>query len=99
MRPIHMAQLDKMRPVVILTRELVRPVMARVTVAPITTAIRGLSTEVPVGPANGLDHACVISCDNIVTVPKTALGRQLGYLMPAQEAALTAAIHSAFDLD
>jgi mRNA interferase MazF len=98
MRPIHTAQLDKSRPVVVLTRELVRPFMARVTVAPITTTIRGLSTEVPVGAANGLDHECVISCDNIVAVPKTALGRQIGQLLPAQEAALTEAIHAAFDL-
>jgi mRNA interferase MazF len=98
-RPIHTARLDKTRPVVILTRELVRPHLARVTVAPITTTIRGLSAEIPVGPANGLAHDCVISCDNIVTVPKSALGRQIGYLLPAQEAALTAAIHAAFDLD
>jgi mRNA interferase MazF len=98
-RPIHTAQLDKARPVVVLTRELVRPHMARVAVAPITTTARGLSTEVPVGPANGLDHACVVSCDNIVTVPKSALGPQIGYLLPAQESALTAAIHTAFDLD
>jgi len=98
-RPIHTAQLDKARPVVVLTRELVRPHLARVTVAPITTTVRGLSTEIPVGAANGLDHACVISCDNIVTVPTRTLGRQIGYLLPAQEAALTAAIHAAFDLD
>jgi mRNA interferase MazF len=98
-RPIHTARLDKARPVVVLTRELVRPHMARVTVAPITSTARGLSTEIPVGPANGLDHACVVSCDNIVTVPKSALGHQIGYLLPAQEAALTAAIHAAFDLD
>jgi mRNA interferase MazF len=98
-RPIHAAELDKTRPVVVLTRELVRPHLARVTVAPITTTIRGLSTEVPVGPANGLDQACVVSCDNIVTVPTSTLGRQIGYLLPAQEAALTAAIHAAFDLD
>ena len=99
MRPIHTAQLDKTRPVVVLTRELVRPHMARVTVAPITTTVRGLSTEIPVGPANGLDKACVVSCDNIVTVPKSTLGRQIGYLLPAQETALTEAIHAAFDLD
>jgi mRNA interferase MazF len=99
MRPIHAARLDDARPVVILTRELVRPHLDRVTVAPITTTIRGLSTEVSLGPANGLDHPCVISCDNIVTVPKSALGRQIGYVLPAQEAALTAAIHAAFDLD
>ena len=99
MRPIHTARLDKARPVVVLTRELVRPHMARVTVAPITTTVRGLSTEIPVGPANGLDHACVVSCDNIVTIPKNALGAQLGFLLPTQETALTKAIHAAFDLD
>jgi mRNA interferase MazF len=98
-RPIHLAQLDKQRPVVVLTRELVRPYLTRVTVAPITTTIRGLSTEVPVGKQNGLERTSVISCDNIVTVPKTALGRQIGHLLPAQEARLTAAIHAAFDLD
>jgi mRNA interferase MazF len=99
MRPIHTARLDKARPVVVLTRELVRPHLTRVTVAPITSTVRGLSTEVPLGRVNGLDQACVISCENIVTVPKTVLGRQLGYLLPDQEAALTAAIHAAFDLD
>ena len=99
MRPIHIARLDKARPVVVLTRDLVRPHMARVTVAPITTTVRGLSTEVPVGRVNGLAQDCVVSCDNIVTVPRSALGRQLGYLLPAQESVLTRAIHAAFDLD
>jgi len=99
MRPIHAARLDKTRPVVVLTRELVRPHLHNVTVAPITSTARGLSTEVPLGPANGLHQGCVVSCDNIVTISKTQLGRQIGHLLPAQEAALTAAIHAAFDLD
>lgn len=99
MRPIHTARLDKNRPVLILTRELVRPHLTRVTVAPVTTTIRGLSTEVRVGPANGLDHDSVVSCDNIVTVPTSTLGRHIGYLLPAQEAELAAAIRAAFDLD
>jgi mRNA interferase MazF len=98
-RPIHAAQLDKRRPVLVLTRELVRPHLARVTVAPITTTVRGLSTEVPVGPANGLDADGVISCDNIVTVPASLLGSQIGVLLLDQEDALTTAIHAAFDLD
>ncbi|PWW23506.1 mRNA interferase MazF [Geodermatophilus normandii] len=99
MRPIHLAQLDETRPVLVLTRELVRPHLSRVTVAPITSRIRGLSTEVPVGPGNGLDHPSVVSCDDIVTVPATALGRQIGRLRPEQETALTAAVHAAFDLE
>jgi mRNA interferase MazF len=99
MRPIYAARLDKTRPVLILTREVVRPHLSRVTVAPITSTIRGLSTEVPVGPANGLDHASVVSCDNIVTVPVSALGPRLGFLLSEQETALTDAIRAAFDLD
>lgn len=99
MRPIHTAQLDKLRPVLVLTRELVRPHMTRVTVAPITSTARGLSTELPVGRANGLDSPGVVSCDNIVTIPASALGRQIGVLLPAQEADLSETIHAAFDLD
>jgi mRNA interferase MazF len=98
MRPIHVAHLDKARPVLVLTRDIVRPHLSRVTVAPITTTVRGLSTEVRVGPANGLDHDSVVSCDNVVTVPADALGRQLGFLLADQEPALNEAIRTAFDL-
>ena len=76
-----------------------RPHLARVTVAPITTTVRGLSTEVPVGALNGLDADGIISCDNIVTVPANVLGPQIGVLLIDQEPALTAAIRAAFDLD
>jgi len=99
MRPIHLARLDTTRPVLVLTRELVRPHLTSVTVAPITTTIRGLSTEVPVGEANGLAEPSAISCDNITTIPTAALGRQIGLLLDAQEAALSVAIRAAFDLD
>lgn len=98
MRPIHVAHLEKARPVVVLTRGAVRPFVRNVTVAPITSTIRGLSTEVAVGPANGLDHASVVSCDNVLTIPVEWLGRQVGYLLPTQEAALARAIEVAFDL-
>jgi len=99
MRPIHIAQLDKARPVLILTRELVRPYLATVTVAPITTTIRGLSTEVPVDTANGISRPSVVSCDNITTIPASALGAQVGVLLDHQESALSDAIRAAFDLD
>lgn len=99
MRPVHLARLDKVRPVVVLTREVVRPYLRNVTIAPVTSTIRGLSTEVPVGHANGLDHDSVISCDHITTVPVGQLLQQIGYLLPDQEEALTAAIVAAFDLD
>jgi len=99
MRPIHIAHLDKKRPVLVLTREIVIPHLTRVTVAPITSTIRGLSTEVLVGPQNGLSHECVISCDNIVTIPKSDLGKNVGFLFSNQERELAQAIHAAFDLE
>jgi mRNA interferase MazF len=99
MRPIHVAQLDKARPVLVLTRELVRPHLKTVTVAPITTTIRGLSTEVRVDATNGLSGPSVVSCDNVTTIPADALKDQIGVLLDAQEPQLSQAIRAAFDLD
>jgi mRNA interferase MazF len=99
MRPIHVAQLDKARPVLVLTRELVRPHLTTVTVAPITTTVRGLSTEVPVDAANGLTGPSVVSCDNIATIPVAALGEQIGALLERQEHDLSRAVQAAFDLE
>lgn len=99
MRAIHVAKLDKARPVLILTRETVRPYLGTVTVAPITTTIRGLSSEVGVDATNGLAGSSVISCDNITTIPADAVGEQIGVLLDSQEPALSEAIAAAFDLD
>jgi mRNA interferase MazF len=99
MRPIHLAQLDKSRPVLVLTREPVRPYLNTVTVAPITTTIRGLSTEVAGGVDNGLGEGSAIACDHVTTIPVAALGRQIGRLLDAQEDDLTNGIRAAFDLD
>lgn len=99
MRPICEADLDRVRPVLVLTREVVRPHLKHVTVAPITTVMRGLSTEVPVGMTNGVDADSVISCENITTIPSSALGRNVGYLLPVQEELLSTAVRAAFDLE
>lgn len=98
-RPICLAKLDKTRPVVVLTRALARPAMTKVTVAPITSTVKGLSSEVAVGPENGLDTAGAISLDNVVTIPAASLGRTVGQLSAAQERQLAVAAVLAFDLD
>jgi mRNA interferase MazF len=98
-RPIRLAKLDKVRPVVVLTREEVRPYLNGITVAPITSTKRGLFTEVEVGPANGLDRASIVNCDAITTVPASSLGPVVGYLLPQQEPLLGAAVAAAFDLE
>jgi mRNA interferase MazF len=98
MHPIWLARLDKTRPVLVLTREEVRAVRTLVTVAPITSTVRGLRSEVAVGPDNGLEHDSVINLDLIATVPRSALVRPLGALLEHQENDLTRAFHEAFDL-
>ncbi len=96
MRAICLVRMDKVRPALLLTRASVLPHLHQLTVAPITTRARGLSTEVPVGPANGLDHDSVINCDLITTVPTPDVGEVVGFLLESQEATLTEAIHAAF---
>lgn len=99
MREIRLARLDKTRPALVLTREAARGAMTKVTLAPITTTIKGLASEVPVGPANGLNQPCVVSLDNVVTVPVHLLGRTVGHLTADQEMQLAKAIVLAYDLE
>lgn len=98
MRAIHLVQLTKTRPALILTRELAVASLTTIVVAPITSTIRGIATEVRVGAANGLDHDCVVSLDNVTLIRTAALGRQIGYLLPAQEEDLAHAVRAAFGL-
>lgn len=99
MREICLVRLDKTRPALILTREAARAAMTKVTVAPITTTIKGLSSEVRVGTDNGLDHDCAVALDNVITVPVALLGRTIGYTTAEQEKQLARAVVLAYDLD
>lgn len=99
MREIVLAHLDKTRPALILTREPARGAMTKVTVAPITSTIKGLTSEVAVGRANGLDSDGVASLDNVLTIPVGRVGRHIGFLTAAQERDLARAVVLAFDLD
>ncbi len=72
------ADLDKVRPVVVLTRARVAPLLRRVLVAPITTTVRGLSTEVGLGSQEGVLDGCVANLDNVQLVPVDALLRPAG---------------------
>ena len=98
MHPIWLARLDKTRPVLLLTCEEVRAVRELVTVAPITSTVRGLRSEIAVGPNNGLEHDSVVNLDLIATVPRATLIRPIGALLEHQEHDLTRSFHEAFDL-
>lgn len=65
---------DKRRPVVILTRDSVLDYLSEVTVAPITTTIRDIPSEVMIGSEDGVPRECAINLDHVQTVAKNRLG-------------------------
>ena len=69
---------NKRRPVLILTRQEVIGHLRSVTVAPLTTTIRGIPSEVVIGPESGLKTVSAINLDNLVTVPKAGLRSFVG---------------------
>ncbi len=70
----------KRRPVLIVSRDEVIPVLNNVVVAPVTSTIRAIPTCVPVGPDEGIDHESVATFDNLAAVPKSVLTVRLGSL-------------------
>lgn len=69
---------DKERPVLVLTRDAVIELLDTVMVAPVTSTIRGIPSEVAVGRAEGLEHDSAVNLDHVQTVPQARLGRRLG---------------------
>ncbi len=73
---------DKRRPVVILSRQAVIPLLRTVMVAPITSAVHGVPSEVLVGPEHGLKRASAINLDHVQTVDKLRLRQFVAHLSP-----------------
>jgi mRNA interferase MazF len=71
---------DKKRPVLILTRDSAIPVLHSVTVAPITSTIRSIPTEVVLTKDDGLPTTCAANFDNLQTVPKSNIGDRIARL-------------------
>jgi mRNA interferase MazF len=65
---------DKRRPVLVLTRDTALGFLNSVTVAPITTTIREIPSELYLDEGDGMNEPCVVNFDNIVTLPKNQIG-------------------------
>lgn len=83
---------DKRRPVVILTRESVLDYLGEVSVAPITTTIRDIPSEVVLGPADGMPRDCAVNLDHVQTVPRLQLGALITTLPAARMAEIRSAL-------
>lgn len=89
---------DKKRPVLMLTRDSILEYMGEVTVAPITSTIRDIPSEVPLSKRDGMPRACAVNCDHIQTVSKEKLGAVITTLSSQHMRDVSRAIHFALGL-
>ena len=92
------ARPDKKRPVLILTRDSVLEYLDEVTIAPITTTVRDIPSEVFLSKADGVPQDCAVNCDHLQTVPKAKIGVLITFLPPAKMADVGRAIRFALDI-
>ena len=90
---------DKERPVLVLTRGSAIPYLSRVTVAPITSTLRGVPSEVALGIEDGMRQPCATNLHNIMTVGQQGLGRRVGQLSPRRMREVCAALAFALGCD
>lgn len=90
---------DKQRPVLVLTRASALSYLTRVTVAPITSAIRDVPSEVVLGTEDGMKQPCAANLHNVVTVARDGLGRRVGRLDPHRMREVCAALAFALGWD
>ncbi len=83
-RLFNFAPPDKKRPVLILTRDSSLAYLTTATVAPITSSIRGVPSEVLLDESDGMKSPCVVNLHNAITVAQHRLGRRITQLNPAR---------------
>lgn len=87
------------RPVVLLSRDEAYSVRTAVTVAPLTTTVRGIAVEVTLGLEDGLPKACAVNCDSLLTIPKAYLESPICRLSKRKIHEIRKAIRFALDMD
>ncbi len=90
---------DKERPAVVLTRDSALQFLGEATIAPITSTIRGIPTEVPLKESDGVKTACVINLDHVQTVSKGKLGALIAKLSEEKMSEIKQALLFAYGFD
>jgi len=89
---------DKRRPILILTRNSVLEYLGEVTIAPISTTIRNIPSEVFLSSAQGMPRDCAINCDHIQTVSKSRVGKLISSMSSHEMTQVGKAIAFALDI-
>jgi mRNA interferase MazF len=92
------ARPDKKRPVLILTRDSVLEYLNEVTIAPVTSTVRNIPSEVFLTKADGVVRDCAVNCDHLQTVSKGKIGPLITSLLPAKMVDVGQAIRFALDI-
>ena len=90
---------DKKRPVLVLTRNSALEYLSSVTVAPITSTIRSVPSEVVLHEADGLKTTCAVNLHNVITVRQDRLGKRVTQLGPARMNEVCTALRFALGCD
>jgi mRNA interferase MazF len=86
------------RPVVLVSRETAYAIKTKVTVAEVSTTLRGIPSEVPLGRQDGLPRRCAVNADNLATISKARLETRIALLRPAKLQALDDALRFSLGL-
>jgi len=98
-RLYNFAPPDKKRPVVVLTRDSAVPYLSTVTVAPITSTIRGVPSEVLLNEEDGMKTRCAVNLHNAVTVSQDRLGKRAAQLSSLRMNEICAALRFSLGCD
>jgi mRNA interferase MazF len=98
-RLYHFAAPDKKRPAVVLTRGSAIGYLSTVTIAPVTSSIRGVPSEVILGEEDGMKAPCAVNLHNAVTVPQQRLGRRVAHLTSVRMNQICAALRFSLGCD
>lgn len=90
---------DKSRPVVVLTRNSAIEYLSTVTVAPVTSTIRDVPSEVILTEEDGMKNPCAVNLHNAVTVSKDRLGKRIARLNSSRMDEVCTALHFAVGCD
>jgi mRNA interferase MazF len=90
---------DKKRPVVVLTRDSSIAYLSTVSVAPITSTIRGVPSEVVLGEDDGMKARCAVNLHNTITVSQGRLGKRVARLNSIRMGEICAALRFSLGCD
>jgi mRNA interferase MazF len=87
----------KRRPVLVVSRDEAIPALNSIVIAPVTSTIRPIPTNIPLGRSEGIDHDSVATFDNLSAVPKSVLTIRLGQLAAGRRAEICSALNALAD--